>query len=102
MKAIVAASTLVALTGCASTRPVVYAAREATEEQIEGCEFLGTVTGSAAFGRTVASETQWAIRRVSEKAARLGATHFVLTNAKGSGWASNATGRAYRCEEADQ
>lgn len=78
-------------------------AEEATEEQVEGCEFLRTVYGGRALGATVFSGSESArvsMGKMMEQATAYGATHVVVTSLEitATGGAS-ASGKAYRCPE---
>lgn len=76
---------------------------EAVEEQVEGCEFVGTVSNTA--GGMPDRARRVAFQRVAGDAAEKGATHFVVLSA-GVTQAPTApvdtmlfevTARAYRC-----
>lgn len=78
---------------------VIADVREADDEMVKGCEYLGDVTASSGWGGIAQGIGQSrsrnsAIKRASEK----GATHFVWSR-QASGWSGgNASGRAYKCE----
>lgn len=71
---------------------------------VDGCEFLGTVVGKSGFGG-MATETarRGALNSVRKRAARLRATHVVVTAFNiGSGVTMQATtmeAKAYKCQK---
>lgn len=74
---------------------------EATEKQVEGCEFLRTVYAGRGIGATVFSNKESlriARYKVLKEASDIGGTHVVILdldgNAAGGG---SATARAFRC-----
>lgn len=75
-------------------------AREATEQQVEHCEFLGTVYGGDSWGTifTPGANARAATAKMLRKAGKHGATHVVVESAQ-SGWGgiASAQGKAYRC-----
>ena len=99
------------LGSCASTPPASSAGpgpsapdaiREADEQMVQGCEFLGTVVGKSGWGGLAAGTARkGAMRSAKKRAAELGATHLVVQGFDvGSGVtmeASTIEGRAYRC-----
>jgi len=76
------------------------AAIEADEKMVEGCQFLGTVTGQSLWGGLM---NQLATKEVKDdakrQAAKLGATHlvFIAIETGGGRPAGSATARAYSC-----
>ena len=79
--------------------------READENMVESCEFLGSVFGKSGWGGLAAgSASKGTKRSAMKKAAKLGATHIVFgafNNASGL-QVSNREARAYYCEESDE
>ena len=65
------------------------------------CKLLGTVSGRSLFGGSDEARIAAATNDAREKAAALGATHFVFlqTDNKGILGRGNATARAYRCDK---
>ncbi len=81
--------------------------READDNMVESCEFLGSVFGKSGWGGLAAgSASKGTKRSAMKKAAKLGATHIVLgAFNNGSGptlQVSNREARAYYCEESDE
>lgn len=109
--AAVLAALSVAASGCASTRkPHVQHAVEADEAGVEGCDFLGTVTGTSNSRAKFRQEI--AFDEIAHAAGELGATHFIVMDAQtrdNYNWLCapfcsdtlEVTGRAYRCSEPD-
>lgn len=97
-----------ALGGCASTQQQVHVqhAVESDEAGVEGCEFLGTVSGRAKGRAKYRREI--AFEEIAHAAGERGATHFVVTNAETRddwsffcgflcGDTMEVVGKAYRC-----
>lgn len=78
---------------------VIADVREADDEMVKGCEYLGDVTASSGFGGLAQGKGQARARKsVFKRAAEKGATHL-LWSRQSSGWGgANASGRAYKCE----
>lgn len=90
----------VIVAGCAvqpSDRAVQI--QEALPEQVEGCDFLRTVSGSSGQGGLAAREIGLSNAKAAalEAAAASGATHIVWTSLDNGFMSSQAHGRAYRC-----
>lgn len=68
------------------------------EASVAGCEFLGEVKGSSAWGGMV---TNMAYNRapdtLKKRARALGATHVVLLDSSSGAMGSNMLGNAYKC-----
>lgn len=85
--------------GCASTQaPTGLLAREATESGIQGCDFLGTVTGHGLPWGSYNRGRNKAIRKLAAETDSRGGTHFVITRVDDTRSGIEATGRAYRCD----
>lgn len=86
------------LVGCATApSPQAMAVRDADAKMVEGCQYLGDVTGTSGFGGLVASVgTKNAQNEARDQAAGLGATH-VVWNMLAGGMAPSVSGKAYRC-----
>jgi hypothetical protein len=73
--------------------------READDEMVKGCEYLGDVTASSTFGGLVQGMGQSRARKSAYKrAAQKGATHLVWSRQSSGYGGANASGRAYKCE----
>lgn len=95
------------LAGCASTQQVhVRHAVESDEAGVEGCEFVGTVSGQARGGAK--SRREISFEEIAHAAGERGATHFVVTDAETRddwniwcgmlcGDVIEVVGKAYRC-----
>ncbi|MBP7650882.1 MAG: DUF4156 domain-containing protein [Phenylobacterium sp.] len=68
------------------------------ESSVAGCEYLGEVKGSSAWGGLV---TNMAYNRardgLKKRALALGATHVVLLDSSSGPMGSNTLGNAYKC-----
>lgn len=100
MRALWLVATL-AIVGCASTpTPKAASIVEADERMVVECKFLGSVFGDTAYGG-FANDLAANNAKVDllEKAAKLGATHVVITSLHGGSLSSQgkAEGRAYLC-----
>lgn len=96
-KGIGLALVILSLSGCSNAvTPSVAAVQEADARSVQGCKFLGDVTGVSMSGAMAGSEQARSTAR--DYARRLGATHVVLSESP-SGGMFTAYGKAYRCEE---
>ena len=97
-------ATLLVVSGCVSLTPIApspaaAAIRDADENMVTKCNYVGLVTGSSSLGGpgqdTGRANAQTAVR---EQAAKLGATHIVWSTVYSS-WqgGAGAQGKAYRC-----
>ena len=89
---------LVSLVGCSTTlSKKAQKVKLADINMVKGCQLLDTVDGSSSVGNLMSSTgAKNAKNEVIEKAARLGATHIVLTGSAG-GYTPYASGNAYKC-----
>ncbi len=70
---------------------------EATDAQVQNCQFLSEVTGSSGYGKS-AGWKPIAKTHAEQKAGTLGATHIVWTNFRSVGaFNGDVTARAYNC-----
>ncbi|WP_045224098.1 hypothetical protein [Methyloterricola oryzae] len=70
---------------------------EATDAQVQNCQFLSEVTGSSGYGKN-AGWKPIAKTHAEQKAGTLGATHIVWSNFRSVGaFNGDATARAYNC-----
>ena len=90
------------LSACSSTLSSKAAmVREADSKMVSNCQFLGTVFGNSMLGIALANKSgNNAIAGAKEKAAKLGATHIVISSMKAADWngGSQATAKAYKCK----
>lgn len=92
------------LAGCVTTKgtrakTASIGVAEATESQVEGCEFLGTVHGTSIMKMgTPRAKASHAKEKVFREAKALGATHVVLSELDWGYWkGGESSARAYRC-----
>lgn len=93
-----------ALLGCAvapapvagihGDQPVV----EATEKQVEDCEFRGTVSGIGLPWGDYNRGRNKAMEKVLAEAGARGGTHVVIEDVRDTGQGIEAVGRAFRCK----
>jgi hypothetical protein len=90
-----AAATLMMLTiGCASAPEM----KEADKKMVEGCTFVGHVSGNSLLGGLVQKKArQHAKEQAMRDAAKSGATHIVWTSVNSTYSGASADGDAYRC-----
>lgn len=66
---------------------------------VTGCKFLGTVEGSSLWGWFVQEAAiESAEAEALNKAAAMGATHFIWTQTDSARWSHRVWGRAYACK----
>ncbi len=71
--------------------------RDADENTVSNCEFVGTFQGSSGWGDFAAGTgMQNSKNQILELAARQGATHVVFQHVHG-GYSPSASARGYRC-----
>lgn len=93
-----------ALCGCAvAPAPVAgihgdHPVVEATEKQVDGCEFRGTVSGIGLPWGDYNRGRNKAMEKVFAEAAARGGSHVVIEDVRDTGQGIEAVGRAFRCE----
>lgn len=87
------------LVGCATTlSPAAQSIMDADQTMIEGCKFIGSVSGTSGWGNLAASTgIKNAKNEARGQAAKLGATHVVWLSVMG-GYSPNVSGNAYKCQ----
>ncbi len=87
-----------AMTACATVPSAgALKVRDADSSMVQGCKFLGMVSGTSGWGGLVASVGERnAENSARAKAARMDANRIVWMTVNG-GWSPNASGNAYRC-----
>lgn len=78
---------------------VIADVREADDQMVKGCEYIGDVTASSGFGGLAQGLGQSRARKGAfKRAAQKGATHIVWSR-QASGWGGgNSSGRTYKCD----
>ena len=85
--------------GACKADEVIADVREADDEMVKGCEYLGDVTASSGWGGLAQGMGQSRSRKsVFKRAAQKGATHLVWSRQASGIGGANASGRAYKCE----
>ena len=95
LSAAVAGIVLLLSVSCASVPDV----KDADAKMVEGCKFLGHVSGGSVLGGMIqGTARRHAEERARRDAAALGATHIVWSDVR-SGYfeGASANGNAYRC-----
>jgi ribonuclease I len=95
MKKLLLLLCVLSLAACAAS-PAAKKIKPTKEYNVKNCTYLGTVH-SWPGGFCVAISPSNAKNQCLNKAAEMGATHIVWTDAD-SGWGVSATGEAYRCQ----
>lgn len=68
---------------------------ETDERLVENCQYIGSVTGTTDYGKSVGFYAKWQCKvDARRKAVRLGATHIVWLQV----YKTSATALAYKCE----
>ena len=90
----------VALSGCASVRPVPPAPPDVVQiqpDRVARCRSLGAVQGAHANGASVSENEDAAIEDVRGQASRMGGNAFVITHRTSGVWRSVVQADAYLC-----
>jgi hypothetical protein len=90
---------VITLTGCAvPLNPAAMQIRDATDETVRGCKFVGRVKGTSGWGNKVSDVgIENSKNEARTKAAKLGATHIVWRSMSGQ-FSSFAEGEAFKCK----
>lgn len=90
--------TLLILNSCVQTSSAVMALKEADDNMIKNCEFLGTSEGVVSSSGALSNfDLQRAKRNAIEDVASKGATHFVVGQTESSNSLQIARFKAYKC-----
>lgn len=90
---------LLVLAGCATApSPQAVAVRDADQKMVEGCEFVGSVSGHSMLGPIFGSAAEDSAKaEATNAAAERGATHLVMQDYGMGAMGGYARGQAYRC-----
>ncbi len=86
------------IAGCATTpSPRASIIRDADQNLVANCEFVGSVSGTSGWGNLAASAgINNAKNEGREQASRLNATHIIWVSIEG-GYSPSVSGNAYKC-----
>lgn len=102
MRAIFIWLSVASIYGCASVTPMSghQGVTEATESQVQSCDFIGSQVASSPFYGVFAGQAMNDLReKLFASASASGATHIVLSGAAPRHGSTEMQARAYRCEK---